>query len=111
MPWIEAQIDELIANVRRDFALGRLHRRFVQKLRGHSVTMQEAQKAIGKHSYIGQYESDKGKAIGFLNPRNNIFVAWRSDIYPSYVKTCFVADDGVNYLLKQTGFELIWSPK
>jgi hypothetical protein len=111
MAWTEAQIDELINNVRRDFALGRLHRRFAQKLHEHSVTIQDAEKAIGKHSYIGQYESEKGKAIGFLNPRNNIFVASRSDVYPSYIKTCFVADDGVDYLFKQEGFELIWSPK
>jgi hypothetical protein len=111
MPWTEAQVDELINNVRRDFVLGRLHRRIAQKLREHGVTIQDAEKAIGKHSYIGQYESEKGQAIGFLNPRNNIFVAWRSDIYPAYIKTCFVADDGVDYLLKQAGFELIWSPK
>lgn len=111
MLWTEAQVDELIKNVRRDFALGRLHRRFAQKFREHGVTVQDAEKAIGKHSYIGEYESDKGKAIGFLNPHNNIFVAWRSDIYPAYIKTCFVAHDGVDYLFRQEGFELIWSPK
>jgi hypothetical protein len=111
MPWTEAQVDELIANVRRDFALGKVHPRFRQKLRDHGVTMQDAEKAIGRHSYIGRYETEKGEAIGFLNPRNDIFVAWSWDIYPSYIKTCFVADTGVDYLLKQMGFELIWSPK
>ncbi len=111
MPWTEAQIDELIANVRRDFALGRFRARFGQKLRAHGVTLRDAEKAIGKHSFIGQYESEKGRAIGFLNPRDKIFVAWSSDIYPSYIKTCFIADDGVEYLLKQLECELIWSPK
>lgn len=75
MAWTEAQVDELIANVRRDFALGRLHSRFAQKFREHGVPIQDAEKAIGKHSYIEQYQSEKGEAIGFLNPRNNIFVA------------------------------------
>ncbi len=111
MPWTEAQVDELIVNVRRDFALGKFHPRFRQKLRNHGVTIQDAEKAIGKHSYLGRYETEKGEAIGILNPRNNIFVARSWDIYPSYIKTCFVADNGVDYLLKQSGFELIWSPK
>ena len=61
MSWTEAQVDELINNVRRDFALRRLHRLFAQKLREHGVTIQDAEKAIGKHSYIGQYESEKGR--------------------------------------------------
>lgn len=110
MPWTEVQVEELVTNVRRDFALGRLHPLFSQKLHEHGVTLKEAEGAIGKHSYIGQYER-QGKAIGFLNPRNNVFVAWTQNIYPSYVKTCFIAKNGVAYLLRQPEIELIWSPK
>jgi hypothetical protein len=110
MPWTEAQVDELIANVRRDFALERFFLDFHDKLREHDVTIQDAQRAIGKHSYIGQYEKD-GKTIGFLNPHNNIFVAWISESYPTRVKTCFIAKDGLGYLLRQPSIELIWSPK
>lgn len=110
MPWTEAEVDALIAKVRRDFALGRLHPIFRQKLHEHSVTFRDAEEAIGKHSYIGQYERN-GKAIGFLNPRNHVFVAWTQEAYPSYVKTCFVAKAGLDYLLRQPEIELIWSPK
>ena len=110
MPWSEAQVDELINNVRRDFVLGRLHPIFRQKLFEHGVTLQDAQRAIGKRSYIGQYERN-GKTIGFLNPQNNIFVARTQNAYPSYVKTCFIAKDGLGYLLRQPEIELIWSPR
>jgi len=110
MPWTEAQVDELINNVRRDFALGRLHPFFRQKLLEHGVILQDAENTIGKHSYIGQYERS-GKTIGFLNPRNNVFVAWTQNAYPSYVKTCFIAKDGLGYLRRQPEIELIWSPK
>jgi hypothetical protein len=110
MPWTEAQIDELIANVRRDFALERFFTHFHDKLLEHGVTIQDAEKAIGKHSYIGKYEKD-GVTIGFLNQRNNIFVAWKADDYPSRVKTCVVAKDGLGYLLRQPDIELIWKPK
>lgn len=110
MPWTEAQVDELIENVRRDFALGRLHSLFHMKLRRHGVTMRDAESAIGKHSFIGQYENE-GRTIGFLNPRNNVFVAWSPDTYPTYVKTCFIASAGFDYLLRQAEIELIWSPR
>lgn len=110
MPWTEAQVDELIANIRRDFALERFFLNFHDKLRDHGVTIRDAEKAIGKHSYIGQYENE-GRTIGFLNPRNNIFVAWSIDDYPTFVKTCFIAKPGFRYLLRQPEFELIWSPK
>lgn len=110
MPWTEEQIDELIGQMRRDFTLGRYFNHFHSKLREHGVTIQYAEKAVGRLSYIGQYEKD-GVTIGFLNPRNNIFVAWKSDDYPSRVKTCFIAKDGLAYLLRQPDVELIWSPK
>lgn len=110
MPWTEAQVDELIASVRRDFALGKFFDYFHEKLREHGVTIEQAKRTIGKHSYIGQYEKD-GVTIGFLNPHNNIFVAWKSEGYPSRVKTCFIAEDGLAYLMKQPEVELIWSPK
>ncbi|KAA0230326.1 hypothetical protein EDS67_08015 [candidate division KSB1 bacterium] len=73
MAWTEAEVDDLIKQVQRDFALGRFSPRFHNKLREHGVTIQDAERTIGKHSYIGRYEKD-GKAIGFLNPRNHIFV-------------------------------------
>jgi len=110
MAWTEAQIDELIANVRRDFGLGRFPRNFYAKLREHGVTIEEAERAIGKHSFIGQYENEN-KTIGFLNPRNNVFIAWSIDDYPTCFKTCFIAKPGLRYLLRQPGVELIWSPK
>ncbi len=110
MLWTEAQVDELIANIRRDFALERFLPDFHNKLRDHGVTIKDAEKAIDKHSYIGQYEKD-GVTIGFLNPRNNIFVAWKADDYPSRVKTCFIVKDGLGYLLRQPDVELIWTPK
>lgn len=110
MAWTEAQIDELIANVRRDFALERFFTHFHYKLLEHGVTIQDAEKTIGKHSYIGQYEKE-GMTVGFLNPRSNIFVAWKSDDYPSRVKTCFIAKDGLDYLLRQPEVKLIWTPK
>jgi len=110
MPWTEAQVDELINNVRRDFALERLNRFFWLKLREHGVTLRDAERAIGKHSYVGQYVK-KEMTIGFLNPRNNVFVAWNPNTYPTYVRTCFIADGGLDYLLRQPEIELIWSPK
>ncbi|NUM75999.1 hypothetical protein HUU40_16675 [candidate division KSB1 bacterium] len=110
MAWTEAEVDDLIEQVQRDFALGRFFPRFHKKLREHGVTIKHAEKAIGKHSYIGLYENE-GRTIGFLNPRNNIFVAWSMDDYPTFVKTCFIAKPGVRYLLKQPECELIWSPK
>jgi hypothetical protein len=79
-------------------------------LREHGVTIQDAEKAIGKHSYIGQDENE-GKTIGFLNPRNKVFVAWRFEDYPTFVKTSFIAKPGLRYLLRQAELELIWSPK
>lgn len=110
MPWTEAQVDKLIANVRRDFALGRLNRFWSLKSRKHGVSLQDAERAISKQSFIGQYEN-MGLTIGFLNPRNNILVAWSPNTLPSYIKTCFVADGGLDYLLRQEEIELIWSPK
>jgi hypothetical protein len=110
MPWTEAQVDELINNVRRDFALDRFFPNFHDKLRDHGVTIKDAEKTIRKHSYIGQYENE-GRTIGFLNPRNNIFVAWSIDDYPTFIKTCFIAKSGFRYLLRQPEFELIWAPK
>lgn len=110
MQWSEAEIDELIENVRHDFALGRLHSLFYIKLRRHGVTMRDAEKAISKHNFIGQYENE-GRTIGFLNPHNNVFVAWSPATYPTYVKTCFIANAGLGYLLKQEEIELIWSPR
>ncbi len=109
MSWTEAQIDELIDNVKRDFALGRFHHLLHLKLQRHGVTMKEAEKTISKHSYVGQYETE-GRTIAFLNPRNNVFVAWSPDTYPTYVKTGFIANAGLNYLLRQAKIELIWSP-
>lgn len=110
MPWTEAQVDDLIASVRRDFALGKTHPSFQQKLQEHGVTVRDAEQAIGKHSDIGQYERN-GRTTGFLNPRNNVVVAWTQDTYPSYVKTCFIVKGGLGYLLRQPEIELIWSPK
>jgi len=53
MPWTEAQIDELIEQVRRDFALNIVTDNFDAKLLGHGVTLKQAEAAIGKHSFIG----------------------------------------------------------
>jgi hypothetical protein len=52
MPWTEEQIDELINNVRRDFALDSFFLNFQDKLREHGVTIKDAEKAIGKHSFM-----------------------------------------------------------
>ncbi len=110
MSWTEAQVDELIENVRRDFALGRVNRIWELKLREHGVNLRDAERAISKQSYIGRYENT-GLTIGFLNPRNNVFVAWNPNTLHSYVKTCFIADGGLDYLLRQDEIDLIWSPK
>ena len=58
MPWAEAQIDELIEQVRRDFALYIVTENFDVKLLAHGVTLKQAETAIGKHSFIGSYYSD-----------------------------------------------------
>lgn len=110
MPWTETQVDDLIASVRRDFALDKLNRKWRLKSRQHGVSLQDAEKTISKRSYIGQYEN-YGLTIGFLNPPNNVFVAWSPNTSPSYIKTCFVADGGLDYLLRQEEVELLWSPK
>ncbi|MDZ7359216.1 MAG: hypothetical protein ONB46_00605 [candidate division KSB1 bacterium] len=72
MPWTEAQIDELIEQVRRDFALHIVTENFDAKLLGHGVTLKQAEAAIGKHSLIGRYYSDR-PTIGFWDQRRHIF--------------------------------------
>ncbi len=109
MPWPEAQIDELIEQVRRDFALNVTTENFNAKLLNHGVTMKQAAAAIGKHCYIGRYDKE-GPTIGFWNPQRKIFVAWKSE-YQTRVKTCFVVREGLAYFSRQDDFELIWSPK
>jgi hypothetical protein len=109
MPWPEAQIDELLNQVQRDFALGRFHTFFTQKLRTHGVTMKNARKTIGKQSYIGRYQNNGG-TIGLLNPRNNVLVTWSTETNPTYIKTCFIAKDGLDYLLRQDEIEILCHP-
>jgi hypothetical protein len=109
MPWTEEQVDELIKQVRRDFALERVTDYFDEKLLGHGVTLRQAEAAIGKHSYIGRYRKD-GTTIGFWDKRNRVFVAWKTK-YPTRVKTCFIVKNGLDYFRRQNEFELLWSPK
>jgi hypothetical protein len=109
MPWTEAQVDELINNVRRDFALERMKSEVWQKLRNRGISLRVAEKAISKKSYIVEYEHH-GPRIGFLDPKNLVFVVWKSD-YPSELKTCFIAEGGVDYLKRQYDFQFIWIPK
>ena len=109
MPWTEAQVDGLIEQVRRDFALYIVTENFDAKLLDHGVTVKQAEAAIGKHSFIGRYYSDS-PTIGFWDQRRHIFVAWKSE-YQTRVKTCFIVRDGLAYFRRQDEFELIWSPK
>jgi hypothetical protein len=108
MPWPEAQIDELIANVRRDFALQRITPEFEFKLQTRGIPLRVAERVVSKKSYIAAFDHH-GPAIGFLDPRSLVFVAWKAD-YPTEVKTCFVADDGLDYVKRQNEFQLIWKP-
>ncbi len=108
MAWTEEQIDELIANVRRDFALERAKPEFWLKLHNRGISRHLAENVINKKSYIVGYDH-LGSTIGFLNPQNNVFVAWKSD-YPTELKTCFIADGGLDYLKRQYDFEIIWIP-
>jgi hypothetical protein len=108
MPWTEEQVDELIKQVRRDFALKTVTDNFEEKLLIHGVTQKQAEAAIGKHSYIGRYNK-VGPTIGFWDKRRHIFVAWKSE-YQTRVKTCFIVQNGLAYFRRQDDFELLWSP-
>lgn len=109
MPWTEAQIDELIEQLRRDFALSKLTDGFDEKVLEHGVSLKQAETAISKRSYIGQYRKD-GKTIDFWDKRQRVFVAWKVK-YPTRVKTCFIVKNGLDYFRRQYEFELIWPPK
>jgi len=109
MPWTEEQIDELIENVRRDFALERVNQKLWAKGKARRISLKLAEKAISKKSYIVEYDHN-GRMIGFLDPRNYLFVAWKPD-YPSEIKTCFIADGGLDYLKRQYDVQFIWIPR
>lgn len=109
MSWTEPQIDELIEQVRKDFALYIVTENFDAKLLEHGVTLKQAEATIGKHSLIGRYYSDS-PTIGFWDRRRHIFVAWKSE-FKTRVKSCFIVRDGLAYFRRQDEFELIWSPK
>jgi hypothetical protein len=108
MPWTEEQINELIQNVRRDFALEKTKPAFWLKLQNRGISRHLAENVINKKSYIVEYDHH-GPTIGFLDSRNRVFVAWKSD-YPTGLKTCFIADGGLDYLKRQYDFKLIWTP-
>ena len=108
MAWMEGQIDELIANVRRDFMLERTKPEFWLKLQNRGISRHLAESIINKKSYIVEYDHF-GATIGFLHPGNHVFVAWKSD-YPTGLKTCFIADGGLDYLKRQYDFKIIWIP-
>ncbi len=105
----EAEIDELITNVQRDFALERTRPEFSSKLQIHGVSRRLAEKVISKRSYIIEYDH-YGPTIGFFDPRNNVFCAWKSD-YPTKVKTCFIPDRGLDYLKSLYHVQVIWRPR
>lgn len=109
MPWTEAQVDELINNVRRNFALERMKPEFWLKLQNRGISLRRAEKVISKKSSIVEYDHH-GRTIGFLDPIDYVFVAWKPD-YPTGVKTCFVADGGLDYLKRQYDFQFIWISK
>ncbi len=109
MPWTEAQVDELIANVRRDFVLEKAKSAFWLKLHSRGISPHLAERAISKKSYIIQYEHG-GLRIGFFDPTSCVFVGWRSE-YPSELKTCFIAEGGLNYLKRQYDWQFIWRPR
>jgi hypothetical protein len=109
MPWTEAQVDELINNVRRDFALARAKPAFWLKLQNRGIPLHLAEKVISKKSYIIKYNHE-GPRIGFFDPSNHIFVAWKSS-YPTSLKSCFIANGGLNYLKRQYDCKFIWAPR
>lgn len=108
MPWTEAQVDELIENVRRDFALERVNQKFWAKVKARGISLKLAEKVISKKSYIIDYDHN-GRMIGFFDSRNYLFVAWKPD-YPSEIKTCFIAEGGLDYLKRQYEVQFIWIP-
>jgi len=109
MSWAEAQVDELIENVRRDFALERANQKFWAKVRARGISLKLAEKVISKKSYIIDYDHN-GRMIGFFDSRNYFFVAWKPD-YPSEIKTCFIADGGLDYLKRQHDVQFICIPR
>ena len=109
MPWPEAQIDELIDNVRRDFALGRVNPKFWVKLKSRGISLKRAEKVVSKNSYIIEYDHN-GRTIGFFDSKNDLFVAWKPN-YPSEIKTCFIAEGGLGYLKRQHIVHFIWTPR
>jgi len=109
MPWIEAQVDELIENVRRDFALERANQKLWAKLESRGISLKLAEKVISKKSYIIEYDHNE-RMIGFFDSRNYLFVAWKPD-YPSEIKSCFIAYGGLDYLKRQYDVQFIWIPR
>jgi hypothetical protein len=109
VPWTEAQVDELIASVQRDFALKRAKPEFWLKLHSRGISSDLAEKAMSKKSYIIQYEHG-GLRIGFFDPTSKVFVGWRPE-YPTELKTCFLADGGLSYLKRQYDWQFIWTPR
>lgn len=109
MSWTEEQVDELISNVQRDFALGRTKPVFWLKVQNRGISLHLAEKVISKKSYIIEYDHE-GPRIGFLNPSNHIFVAWKPN-YPTSLKSCFIADGGLDYLKRQYDCKFIWLPR
>jgi len=109
MSWTEEQVDELIKNVRRDFALERMKPAFWLKLQNRGISIRLAEKVISKKSYIIEYDHE-GPRIGFFDPRNYIFVAWKSN-YPTSLKSCFIADGGLDYLKRQYDCQFILVPR
>lgn len=109
MPWTEAQIDELINNARRDFALGRMSQRLRLKLKARGISLKHAEKVVSKNNHIIEYDHN-GRTIGFFDSRTYLFVAWKPD-YPSEIKTCFIAEGGLDYLKRQHIVHFIWIPR
>lgn len=109
MAWTEADVDELIKQVRRDFALERLKPEVWAKFRARGIALYQAEKIIHKRSYIVEYDHG-GSTIGFFDQATCLFVAWTPQ-YPTAVKTCFVAKGGLAYLRRQYGFRIIWKPR
>lgn len=89
MAWTEAEVDELIERVRRDFALERLKPEVWTKLHNRGIALYQAEKIVHKKSYIVEYDHG-GSTIGFFDQVTRLFVAWTPQ-YPTAIKTCFIA--------------------
>lgn len=109
MAWTEAEVDELIEQVRSDFALERLKPEVWVKLQNRGIALRRAAKIIHKKSYIVEYDHG-GRTVGFFDPATRLFVAWTPD-FPTAIKTCFIANGGLAYLKRQYDFRIIWEPR